>query len=70
MKELKGWRWASMSERAMVVGEGGGAVMVGGVEAGVGAEEAGEVSLVVSGCSCLRSMVTMTSWCVYKVSFR
>lgn len=70
MKELKGWRWASMIEREMVVGEDGGAVMAGGVEAGVEAEEAGEVSLVVYGCSCLRSMVTMTSWCIYKAFFK
>ena len=47
--EFKGWRWASMVMRAMVVGEGGGGegVMVGDVEARVGAVEAGEGWVVV-----------------------
>ena len=42
---------------AIVVEEGGGG----------GAVVAGEVWLVVGECSSLRSMVTMDSWCVYRV---
>ena len=48
VKELKGWRWASMIVRAMVVGDGrGGGLMVGDVEARVKAVEIGEGWVVV-----------------------